>query len=170
MPGFLRKLRSLDIPTMGSARLDVSGRENWARAPAAGYRRGGGHAGTCGFSVSCCGNKFARLTEAIRRHAAVYSLIVARLDDVRFVPDADIASAASDPAVEIHPGRPVFLISCSRIGFQVLEGAPVLHDDASDSVVPQKSRFGMSFELLQHFRHGEKSGKPFMKLPRFVDS
>src|SRR5207245_1829821 len=28
----------------------------------------------------------------------------------------------------------------------------------------------MSFEFFQHFRHGEKNGKPFVHLPWFVDS
>src|SRR6185295_8297351 len=28
----------------------------------------------------------------------------------------------------------------------------------------------MSFEFLQHFRHGEENGEPLMQLPGFVDS
>src|ERR1700676_427792 len=28
----------------------------------------------------------------------------------------------------------------------------------------------MSFEFFQHFRHGEKNGKPFMQFPGFIDS
>ena len=86
--------------------------------------------------LSGCGNKRSDLTEAVWRHAAVYGFVVAGLDDVSLVPDADIASAASDAAVEINPGRPVLLIFGSRIGFQVLEGAPVLHDNAPETAVP----------------------------------
>jgi hypothetical protein len=95
---------------------------------------------------------------------------VAGLNDVSFVPDADIASVTPYAAVEINPCRPVFLILRSRIGFQVLEGALILHDYAPKTAMPQKSGFGMSFEFLQHFRYGEENGKPFMQFPRFIDS
>jgi hypothetical protein len=99
-------------------------------------RHASGHAGARTFSFSSRGNKFSDLTEAIWRHATVYGFVVAGLDDVRFVPDADIASAASDAAIEINPCRPELHILGSRIGFQMLKGAPVLHNEASETAVP----------------------------------
>jgi hypothetical protein len=86
------------------------------------------------------------------------------------MPDADVTSAVPEAAVEIDPCRPVFLIFGSCVGFQVLEGAPVLNNDFAKTVVPQESGFGMSFEFLQHFRHGKKNSKPFVQLPGLIHS
>src|SRR5262249_6982870 len=99
-------------------------------------RHAGGHTGSRSFAFSGCGNKFSDFTEAIWRHTAVYGFVVTGFDDVSFVPNAHIAPAASDAAVEINPCRPVLLVFGSRIGFQMLEGAPVLDDHAPDAAVP----------------------------------
>ena len=85
---------------------------------------------------SGCGNKFSDLTEAIGWHAAVYGFVVSGLDQIGFVPDAHIASTAPHATVEVNPRRPVLLVSGSRIGFQMIEGAPVLDDNAPDTAVP----------------------------------
>jgi len=61
----------------------------------------------------------------MRRHPAVHGSVVAGVDDVGFVPDTDVASARFHAAVDIYPHWPVAVISRSRTGFQLLEGAPV---------------------------------------------
>ena len=100
------------------------------------------HAGSSSFAFSACGDKFSYFTEAIGRHTAVYGFVVAGFHDVSFVPDANIATAAADAAVEINPCRPVLLVFGSRIGFQMLEGAPVLDDHAPDAAVPKNPDSG----------------------------
>ena len=100
-------------------------------------RHAGGYAGARSFAFSCCGDEFTDFAQAMRRHAAIDSFEMAGLDDVCLVPDADIASAASDAAIKINPCGPVLLIFRSSIGFQVFEGTPVLHDYEPEPAVPQ---------------------------------
>jgi hypothetical protein len=97
--------------------------------------RAGGYAGARSFAFSGGGDQLSGLTEAGRRHAAVYGFVLAGLDDVSFVLDADIAPAASDSAIEINPGRPVLLVFGARVGFQMLKGAPILDDDGPETAV-----------------------------------
>ena len=63
----------------------------------------GGHTGTGGSAVSGSDDKRAGFAEAIRRHPAVNGFVLARLDDIGFVPDADIASAVSQGAAKLKP-------------------------------------------------------------------
>ncbi len=48
--------------------------------------------------------------------------------------------------------------------------AALLDDNAGETVVPQESRFRITFELFQQFRNGEKNGNPSTRIPGLVDS
>src|SRR5207253_2878170 len=73
------------------------------------------------------GNQPRHGTETHGRHVVVDAFVTAGRDEIRLVPDADIA-ARPDAFVELHPSGPMDRFLAARIGLQVLEGTPVLNE------------------------------------------
>ncbi len=64
----------------------------------------------------------------------------------------------------------MFPVGVASIGFQLLEGSPVLDDDPEAHDVAEEARFGGSLKLLQHSGHRPKHWQPLMQLPWLVDT
>ena len=86
------------------------------------------------------------------------------------MPDADVSATPAHALVEGDPCGPLVMIVVAGVGFKVLEGTPVLHEQEAALDVAQETALGMFFELLEHAGHGEKYRQPFMDFPEFVDS
>jgi hypothetical protein len=74
------------------------------------------------------------------------------------MPDADVTAALSHALIECDPCGPVVMIVASGVGFEVLEGSPVLHDQQATLNMTQEAAFGMFCKFLEHSRHGEEYG------------
>jgi hypothetical protein len=90
---------------------------------------------TLAIALSGCNNKLANPYQCHTGHAAIYGLVVPGLEDVSLMPDADVGSLASNASAQIEPSRPMLFVFRSGIGFQVFEGAPVLHEMRPISVI-----------------------------------
>src|SRR5947208_2430121 len=70
---------------------------------------------------------FARGGETEARHIAVDCLVLPRRDLICLVPDAN-AAVCADRLVETPPRRQVRVVLAAREAFEIIEGAPELHD------------------------------------------
>src|ERR1051325_9523550 len=108
----------------------------------------GHHSSAGGFAVAGCGDEFGDAAEADGRHPAVDGFVLAGAHLVGLVPDADVAATLAHAAIEGDPGGPVLVIVRAGVGFELLEGAPVLDDQERGKDVAEETAIGLALQLF----------------------
>src|SRR5262245_35513708 len=124
----------------------------------------------CRLARSAGGHQPASLAQAKGRHARIDRLVRAGADAVGLVPDAHVVARLAHDPVEFLPGRQVKVIARFGVALEVIEAAPILHDDGPAERVAQAAETWIGIKLLEHRPHGAEHRPPRLYLPELVDA
>jgi hypothetical protein len=102
----------------------------------------------------------------------VDGLVSPGLDEVRLVPDAHGTVFGYVP-IELDPGGQVSAFAKSRVGMQMLEGAPILHHFVVaytwSKAKAKKSGVFLTREFFEHLKHRSERPNPLIHADKPVD-
>ncbi len=112
--------------------------------------------------------------EAEDGHVAVDGLVLAGIDKVALVEEADAAVLVADDFVEAAPGGHMGLALGAGEALKVVKRAPILNQD--DGATPnegtgaKEALLGVGVQLAEHARHRQERGHPLAEREKLVDT